>query len=82
MPLLYKPHAPSPSLTSRPTQAERIVRLQRLAADEVLGKGHQPEKHVHWYIMTSPATHAATLDALEESGYFGLEREQVGKRTA
>jgi UDP-N-acetylglucosamine/UDP-N-acetylgalactosamine diphosphorylase len=31
----------------------------------------------HWFIMTSPANHAATVSFFEEHGFFGLDRERV-----
>jgi UDP-N-acetylglucosamine/UDP-N-acetylgalactosamine diphosphorylase len=34
-------------------------------------------KPVLWYIMTSSATHQATVDCLEERGHFGMQREQI-----
>jgi UDP-N-acetylglucosamine/UDP-N-acetylgalactosamine diphosphorylase len=36
-----------------------------------------PAHSAFWYIMTSSATHAATVAFFERSGYFGLDEEQV-----
>jgi UDP-N-acetylglucosamine/UDP-N-acetylgalactosamine diphosphorylase len=32
---------------------------------------------IAWYIMTSPATHAMTVDFFKQSGFFGLNERQV-----
>ena len=57
--------------------AERLDKLQRLAADAVYGRGSIPEHRLLWFIMTSPATHARTVDFFEECDYFGLDEKQV-----
>ncbi|KAH9318707.1 hypothetical protein KI387_020476, partial [Taxus chinensis] len=57
-------------------QAERILRVQRLAAQSV-PDGAGRYIRVHWYIMTSPFTHDATRKFFESRKYFGLESEQV-----
>ncbi|GLJ21234.1 hypothetical protein SUGI_0389340 [Cryptomeria japonica] len=57
-------------------QAERILRVQRLAAQSV-PDGAGRYIRVHWYIMTSPFTHDATCKFFESRKYFGLESEQV-----
>ncbi|CAG9462232.1 unnamed protein product [Pedinophyceae sp. YPF-701] len=59
--------------------AERIAKLQRLAADEVgpNGPGGLPDKLVHWYIMTSPATDRATREHFKGAAYYGLSASQV-----
>lgn len=53
-------------------QAQRILKLQRMAAD--LGG---PNALIHWYIMTSPMTHQETLENLETNNYYGLQPTQV-----
>ena len=49
-------------------QAERIARLQVLAGGTC---------RIRWYVMTSPATHADTVEFFEKHRYFGLESGQV-----
>ena len=55
----------------------RNASLFQLFAESLLGTlrryGHAPR----WYIMTSPANHADTLDYFDRQGYFGLHRDQV-----
>ena len=51
-------------------QAERILRLQQLAA---AGESVR----IPWYIMTSEATDADTRSYFAEHGNFGLHRDQV-----
>ncbi|WFD34651.1 hypothetical protein MCUN1_001492 [Malassezia cuniculi] len=51
-------------------QAERIARLQTLAAG-----GSKPV--VPWYIMTSGPTRAATESFFAENNYFGLDKSNV-----
>lgn len=58
-------------------QAERVLRLQQLAAESVNGKGAAVARPLHWYIMTSPFTHQASVSHFEEHGYFGLQPSQV-----
>ncbi|KAL9052266.1 MAG: hypothetical protein Q9162_005523 [Coniocarpon cinnabarinum] len=54
-------------------QAERIVKLQHLAA----------QKHAHtsvtipWYVMTSGPTRGPTQEFFEQHNYFGLEKDNV-----
>ncbi|GER41018.1 N-acetylglucosamine-1-phosphateuridylyltransferase 1 [Striga asiatica] len=57
-------------------QAERILCLQRLAAQSVneASSGTTP---IHWYIMTSPFTDEPTRKYFESHKYFGLEADQV-----
>ncbi|XP_018440807.2 UDP-N-acetylglucosamine diphosphorylase 2 isoform X3 [Raphanus sativus] len=56
-------------------QAERILCVQRLAAQAMAG----PTRSVviQWYIMTSPFTHEPTQKFFESRKYFGLEPDQV-----
>lgn len=53
-------------------QAERIVRLQRMAAKKI-GK----EGKITWYIMTSEHTMGPTADFFKKHNYFGLEEENI-----
>lgn len=58
-------------------QAERILSLQRLAAQVHFGAGSPVRHPLRWYIMTSPFTHAATLEHFSAADWYGLQREQV-----
>lgn len=55
-------------------QAERIRRLQQLAAEHT---GATTAGVIQWYIMTSPQTHAATDLNLQANGFYGLDPTQV-----
>ncbi|OVA05554.1 UTP--glucose-1-phosphate uridylyltransferase [Macleaya cordata] len=57
-------------------QAERILCVQRLAAQSV-NEGSGGYVPIHWYIMTSPFTDDATRKYFESHKYFGLEADQV-----
>lgn len=57
-------------------QAERLLKVQQLAAS-TLSTPSTPATLLHWYIMTSPFTHADTLSHFETHSFFGLQREQV-----
>ncbi|KAL0363756.1 UNVERIFIED_CONTAM: UDP-N-acetylglucosamine diphosphorylase 1 [Sesamum calycinum] len=59
-------------------QAERILCIQRLAAQSV-NEGSASVTPIHWYIMTSPFTDEPTRKFFESHKYFGLEAEQVAK---
>ncbi len=54
-------------------QAERILRLQQLAAERTGKKGGS----VAWYIMTSASTVKPTTDFFEKHDYFGLDPSNV-----
>lgn len=56
-------------------QAERIKRLIHLAA-EVSGKSTD-SIHLPWYIMTSKATHEATISYFEQVHFFQLPRDDI-----
>ncbi|AMD21713.1 HFL143Cp [Eremothecium sinecaudum] len=49
-------------------QAERLMTLERISGCQ---------NHIPWYIMTSPATRAATEDFFRDYKYFGLDPTQV-----
>jgi UDP-N-acetylglucosamine/UDP-N-acetylgalactosamine diphosphorylase len=53
-------------------QAERIVRVQKMAAEKY-GK----EGKITWYIMTSEHTRAPTADFFKSHDYFGLNEDDV-----
>ncbi|XP_039438692.1 UDP-N-acetylhexosamine pyrophosphorylase [Culex pipiens pallens] len=53
-------------------QAQRILKLQRLAAEFVGQSGR-----ITWYIMTSEATMVPTKKYFEQNNYFGLEEENI-----
>lgn len=57
-------------------QAERILCVQRLAAQSV-NEGPTAFTPIHWYVMTSPFTDEATRKFFESHKYFGLEADQV-----
>lgn len=54
-------------------QAERIVRLQHVAANKHGKEGVV----VPWYVMTSGPTRAPTQKFFEEHNYFGLQKDNV-----
>ncbi|XP_010504992.1 PREDICTED: UDP-N-acetylglucosamine diphosphorylase 2-like isoform X2 [Camelina sativa] len=58
-------------------QAERILCVQRLAAQAMSEAGSTRPVTIQWYIMTSPFTHEPTQKFFESRKYFGLEPEQV-----
>nr|QIJ96704.1 UDP-N-acetylglucosamine pyrophosphorylase [Glyphodes pyloalis] len=53
-------------------QAERIVRVQKMAAEKY-GK----EGKITWYIMTSEHTMAPTAEFFKDHGYFGLNEDDI-----
>jgi UDP-N-acetylglucosamine/UDP-N-acetylgalactosamine diphosphorylase len=55
-------------------QAERILKLQRLAQQQ---PGAVDNVTIPWYVMTSGPTRAATMAYFEENGYFGLESKNI-----
>ncbi|WIA42711.1 hypothetical protein OEZ86_008660 [Tetradesmus obliquus] len=54
--------------------AERILRLQQLAAAATFGQNAPVSRHVQWFIMTSPATHDKLAAMLREQAFFGLSQ--------
>ncbi|ONM14006.1 UDP-N-acetylglucosamine diphosphorylase 2 [Zea mays] len=56
-------------------QAERILCVQKLAAQS--SESPSNTVPIHWYIMTSPFTDAATAKFFETRRYFGLDPDQV-----
>ncbi|XP_078175680.1 UDP-N-acetylglucosamine diphosphorylase 1-like isoform X1 [Carex rostrata] len=56
-------------------QAERILSIQKLAAQTTEGSTHIAP--IHWYIMTSPFTDEATRKYFQSRKYFGLDPDQV-----
>jgi UDP-N-acetylglucosamine/UDP-N-acetylgalactosamine diphosphorylase len=53
-------------------QAERLLRVQRLASDMYQEAGEVP-----WYIMTSEHTKEPTEEFFRQHDYFGLKKENV-----
>uniref|UniRef100_A0AAW2GME7 UDP-N-acetylglucosamine diphosphorylase n=1 Tax=Cardiocondyla obscurior TaxID=286306 RepID=A0AAW2GME7_9HYME len=53
-------------------QAERIIRLQNIAQQQ-----HGKHGEITWYILTSEATHNATIEYLSKHHYFGLKEKNV-----
>lgn len=51
--------------------------LFRLQAEKILGIRARTGKPLPWYVMTSPATHAGTVEHFTEQGQFGLPEEDV-----
>ncbi|CAD7695241.1 unnamed protein product [Ostreobium quekettii] len=58
-------------------QAERILKLQRLAAEATSGPGAEVTKPLFWYIMTSSATHDDTVAFFARNDFFGVKPTQV-----
>ncbi|GAB4820374.1 hypothetical protein N2152v2_007420 [Parachlorella kessleri] len=58
-------------------QAERLLRLQQLAAELVDGQGAAVKHPIRWYLMTSAATDAETKKHFRENSYFGLKPSQI-----
>ena len=54
-------------------QAERILKLERLAEEKTGRKGGK----IAWYIMTSASTVKPTTDFFEKNSYFGLDKKNV-----
>lgn len=58
-------------------QAERLIRVQQLAADATYGKGCAVRHPIRWYIMTSPSTDTPTQDHFTKHQHFGLDPTQL-----
>ncbi|KAI8866045.1 UDP-N-acetylglucosamine diphosphorylase [Ramicandelaber brevisporus] len=58
-------------------QAERILRLQEIAAPFRTNADLQEPVSVPWCVMTSEPTHAATIAHFEENNFFGIDRANV-----
>jgi len=54
-------------------QAERILRLQNMAAEKFPGTSGK----IPWYIMTSEHTQGMTSDFFKNNNYFGLQAEDI-----
>lgn len=66
--------------TKSPLQlfAERLLAVQRLAAEAVAGRGAGVAAPLDWYIMATPATVAPITKFLSDNAFFGLQAAQVG----
>ena len=51
--------------------------LFRMLAEQVLARGRRAGRAIPYYVMTSDATHAATVAFWEEEHYFGLNPDDV-----
>jgi UDP-N-acetylglucosamine/UDP-N-acetylgalactosamine diphosphorylase len=60
-----------------PISPVRSACLFQLFAEYLQGTERRFGRRPRWYIMTSPANHAATLEIFDQQGYFGLSREDV-----
>lgn len=58
-------------------QAERIRRLEKLAAEEVYGQGSLCKHPLRWYVMVSEFTKSYTEQHFKEHSFFGLDPNQV-----
>lgn len=58
-------------------QAERLAKLQKLAAEHTYGHGAAVANPLRWYIMTSGPTDAETKRHFAENAYFGLNEGQI-----
>lgn len=58
-------------------QAERLIRVQQLAAEILHGQGAKVGHPVRWYIMTSPSTDAPTKEHFKKHRHFGLDPDQL-----
>ena len=51
--------------------------LFEIQAQKIRGLRRRYSRSLPWYVMTSPATDAATRDFFERRGHFGIPREDV-----
>ncbi|KAK9823478.1 hypothetical protein WJX72_003019 [[Myrmecia] bisecta] len=58
-------------------QAERLIKLQRLAAEAAYASAAAVRTPVRWYIMTSGATDADTKAFFRDHDHFGLDPAQI-----
>lgn len=58
-------------------QAERLLRLEQLAAEHAFGSATDIRHPIPWYIMTSGPTDAETRRHFAENAYFGLKQKQI-----
>jgi UDP-N-acetylglucosamine/UDP-N-acetylgalactosamine diphosphorylase len=56
-------------------QAERLLKLQELAAEEAGDRGK--DVVIPWYIMTSGPTRKDTQEFLKSKDYFGLKVSNI-----
>lgn len=60
-----------------PISPVRKKTLFQLFAESLLAASQKYNTTVPWYIMTSPLNHAATVEALEAAGHYGLDKKDV-----
>ncbi|KRZ86637.1 UDP-N-acetylhexosamine pyrophosphorylase [Trichinella sp. T8] len=58
-------------------QAERIIKLQKLATEFANSKNQTVAVKIEWLIMVSPATVRKTEKFFHEHAYFGLDKAQI-----
>ncbi|KRY50795.1 UDP-N-acetylhexosamine pyrophosphorylase [Trichinella britovi] len=58
-------------------QAERIIKLQKLATEFANSKNQTVAVKIEWLIMVSPATVRKTEKFFQEHAYFGLDKAQI-----
>lgn len=58
-------------------QAERIIRVQDLACMRAGKELSRPASLIHWYVLTSDATHDDTVEYFARMGNFGLDARCV-----
>lgn len=60
-----------------PISPVRRASLFQLFAESLLGVERRYGRRPHWYIMTSPANHAATQEFFSQHAFFGLSPDDV-----
>ncbi|KRZ04795.1 UDP-N-acetylhexosamine pyrophosphorylase-like protein 1, partial [Trichinella zimbabwensis] len=58
-------------------QAERIIKLQKLATEFAHSKGKTVAVKIEWLIMVSPSTVRKTEKFFQDHSYFGLDQLQI-----